>query len=63
MLEGKVPTHGVFGDETLVAIIGNNKLCGGILHLSHDPSLGPKKLEAPPFPCSNFRLGRKTAAP
>jgi hypothetical protein len=28
MLEGKVQTHGVFGDETLVAIIGNNKLCG-----------------------------------
>ncbi|PNX78052.1 kinase-like protein, partial [Trifolium pratense] len=26
--KGKVPTYGVFGNATQVAIIGNNKLCG-----------------------------------
>jgi hypothetical protein len=30
MLEGEVPTNGVFGNATQVEMIGNNKLCGGI---------------------------------
>ncbi|KAK2373544.1 putative LRR receptor serine/threonine-protein kinase [Trifolium repens] len=44
MLEGKVPTGGVFGNATRVAIIGNNKLCGGIsqLHLPPCPIKGGK---------------------
>ena len=39
MLEGEVPTNGVFGNVTHVAMIGNNKLCGGIseLHLASCP--------------------------
>ncbi|XP_045813753.1 probable LRR receptor-like serine/threonine-protein kinase At3g47570 isoform X2 [Trifolium pratense] len=37
MLEGKVPTYGVFGNATQVAIIGNNKLCGGIAQLHLPP--------------------------
>ncbi|CAJ2646881.1 unnamed protein product [Trifolium pratense] len=44
MLEGEVPTGGVFGNATQVAIIGNNKLCGGIskLHLPPCPIKGRK---------------------
>ncbi|XP_045813915.1 probable LRR receptor-like serine/threonine-protein kinase At3g47570 [Trifolium pratense] len=39
MLEGEVPTDGVFGNATQVAIIGNNKLCGGISQLHLPPCL------------------------
>jgi Leucine-rich repeat (LRR) protein len=44
MLEGEVPTGGVFGNATRVAMIGNNKLCGGIsqLHLPPCPIKGRK---------------------
>jgi len=44
MLEGEVPTNGVFGNASQVAIIGNNKLCGGIseLHLPPCPIKGKK---------------------
>ena len=39
MLEGEVPTNGVFRNASQVAMIGNNKLCGGIsqLHLAPCP--------------------------
>jgi Leucine-rich repeat (LRR) protein len=37
MLEGEVPTGGVFGNATRVAMIGNNKLCGGISQLHLPP--------------------------
>ncbi|MCH91486.1 kinase-like protein, partial [Trifolium medium] len=30
LLDGEVPTDDVFGNETQVAMIGNNKLCGAI---------------------------------
>jgi serine/threonine protein kinase len=39
MLEGEVPTNGVFGNATQIAIIGNNKLCGGISQLHLPPCL------------------------
>ncbi|CAJ2646915.1 unnamed protein product [Trifolium pratense] len=39
MLEGEVPTDGIFGNATQVAIIGNNKLCGGISQLHLPPCL------------------------
>jgi Leucine-rich repeat (LRR) protein len=39
MLEGEVPIDGVFGNATQVAIIGNNKLCGGISQLHLPPCL------------------------
>ncbi|GAU15769.1 hypothetical protein TSUD_235850 [Trifolium subterraneum] len=39
MFEGEVPTDGVFGNATQVAIIGNNKLCGGISQLHLPPCL------------------------
>ncbi|XP_058772645.1 probable LRR receptor-like serine/threonine-protein kinase At3g47570 [Vicia villosa] len=44
MLEGEVPIGGVFGNATQVALIGNNKLCGGIseLHLPPCPIKGRK---------------------
>ncbi|KAK2427344.1 putative LRR receptor serine/threonine-protein kinase [Trifolium repens] len=44
MLEGDVPTNGVFGNATQVEMIGNNKLCGGILlmHLPNCPIKGMK---------------------
>ncbi|XP_045813764.1 probable LRR receptor-like serine/threonine-protein kinase At3g47570 isoform X2 [Trifolium pratense] len=44
MLDGEVPTNGVFGNATQVAMIGNNKLCGGIsqLHLPPCPIKGRK---------------------
>ncbi|XP_045813769.1 probable LRR receptor-like serine/threonine-protein kinase At3g47570 [Trifolium pratense] len=44
MLDGEVPTNGVFGNATQVAIIGNNKLCGGIsqLHIPPCPIKGRK---------------------
>ncbi|PNX76688.1 LRR receptor-like kinase resistance protein, partial [Trifolium pratense] len=38
-LKGEVPTDGVFGNATQVAIIGNNKLCGGISQLHLPPCL------------------------
>ncbi|AES95476.2 putative non-specific serine/threonine protein kinase [Medicago truncatula] len=37
MLEGEVPTNGVFGNATRVALIGNYKLCGGISQLHLPP--------------------------
>ncbi|CAK8532377.1 unnamed protein product [Lathyrus sativus] len=42
MLEGEIPIDGVFGDASEVAIIGNEKLCGGIsqLHLPPCPLKG-----------------------
>ncbi|RHN54581.1 putative non-specific serine/threonine protein kinase [Medicago truncatula] len=53
MLEGEVPTDGVFGNATRVAIIGNNKLCGGIseLHLPPCPFKGRKHIKN-----HNFKL-------
>jgi len=44
-LEGEVPTNGVFGNESHVVIIGNNKLCGGVsqLHLPPCPIKGRKQ--------------------
>jgi hypothetical protein len=39
MLEGDVPTNGVFGNATQIATIGNNKLCGGISQLHLPPCL------------------------
>ncbi|RHN54613.1 putative protein kinase RLK-Pelle-LRR-XII-1 family [Medicago truncatula] len=44
MLEGEVPKNGVFGNVTKVELIGNNKLCGGILllHLPPCPIKGRK---------------------
>jgi len=44
MLEGEVPTEGVFQNSSEVAITGNNKLCGGIskLHLPPCPLKGKK---------------------
>ncbi|MED6142933.1 hypothetical protein PIB30_002223 [Stylosanthes scabra] len=40
MLDGQVPTGGVFGNVSEFAMIGNNKLCGGVseLHLPPCPS-------------------------
>ncbi|GAU15752.1 hypothetical protein TSUD_235680 [Trifolium subterraneum] len=35
--KGEVPTYGVFGNASQVAIIGNNKLCGGIAQLHLPP--------------------------
>ncbi|CAI8593468.1 unnamed protein product [Vicia faba] len=45
MLEGEVPIDGVFGNASQVAIIGNNKLCGGIsqLHLQPCPIKGRRQ--------------------
>jgi len=44
-LEGEVPTNGVFENTTQVAMIGNNKLCGGIsqFHLPPCPIKGWKQ--------------------
>ncbi|XP_058772646.1 probable LRR receptor-like serine/threonine-protein kinase At3g47570 [Vicia villosa] len=44
MLEGEVPTKGVFRNASAFTVIGNNKLCGGILelHLSPCPIKGTK---------------------
>ncbi|XP_025616581.2 probable LRR receptor-like serine/threonine-protein kinase At3g47570 isoform X1 [Arachis hypogaea] len=36
-LEGKVPLEGVFKDATAISIVGNNKLCGGVLQLHLAP--------------------------
>ncbi|CAJ2647436.1 unnamed protein product [Trifolium pratense] len=46
MLEGEVPTDGVFGNATQVAIIGNNKLCGGISQLHLPPCLSKGRKHA-----------------
>ncbi|KAI4357651.1 hypothetical protein L6164_001585 [Bauhinia variegata] len=35
--DGEVPTKGVFGNASAVAVIGNNKLCGGISELQLPP--------------------------
>ncbi|QHO33827.1 probable LRR receptor-like serine/threonine-protein kinase At3g47570 isoform X2 [Arachis hypogaea] len=35
--EGKVPLEGVFKDATAISIVGNNKLCGGVLQLHLAP--------------------------
>jgi len=53
MLEGEIPTNGVFRNATQVAMIGNNKLCGGIseLHLPSCPIKGRKHATN-----HNFRL-------
>ncbi|KAL4286347.1 hypothetical protein HN873_066346 [Arachis hypogaea] len=37
MLEGKVPLEGVFKNATSISIVGNNKLCGGVLQLHLAP--------------------------
>ncbi|XP_058762510.1 probable LRR receptor-like serine/threonine-protein kinase At3g47570 [Vicia villosa] len=37
MLEGEIPTAGVFGNVTQVAMIGNNKFCGGISQMHLPP--------------------------
>jgi len=37
MLEGEVPTKGVFRNASAMIVIGNNKLCGGILELHLPP--------------------------
>ncbi|WJX61432.1 non-specific serine/threonine protein kinase [Trifolium repens] len=37
MLDGEVPKDGVFGNATQVAIIGNNKLCGGTSQMHLPP--------------------------
>ncbi|KAL5099773.1 hypothetical protein RYX36_004100 [Vicia faba] len=37
MLEGEVPTKGVFRNASAFTVIGNNKLCGGILELHLPP--------------------------
>ena len=39
MLEGEVPIDGVFGNSTQLAMVGNNKLCGGISELHLPPCL------------------------
>nr|KYP61703.1 putative LRR receptor-like serine/threonine-protein kinase At3g47570 family [Cajanus cajan] len=39
MLDGEVPTEGVFGNASEVAVTGNNKLCGGIAKLHLPPCL------------------------
>ncbi|KAK7252588.1 hypothetical protein RIF29_36642 [Crotalaria pallida] len=43
-LDGEVPTYGVFQNSSGFAMLGNNKLCGGIskLHLSPCPNKGTK---------------------
>ncbi|GAU15749.1 hypothetical protein TSUD_235650 [Trifolium subterraneum] len=38
MLDGEVPKEGVFGNASRLAVVGNNKLCGGISHLHLPPS-------------------------
>ncbi|PNX79878.1 LRR receptor-like kinase resistance protein, partial [Trifolium pratense] len=47
MLEGEVPTEGVFQNASSLGMIGNNKLCGGIseLHLPPCPIKGMKPLK------------------
>ncbi|RHN54614.1 putative protein kinase RLK-Pelle-LRR-XII-1 family [Medicago truncatula] len=44
MLEGEVPTNGVFGNVSQIEVTGNKKLCGGIsrLHLPSCPVKGIK---------------------
>ncbi|KAF7825808.1 putative LRR receptor-like serine/threonine-protein kinase [Senna tora] len=39
MLDGEVPTEGVFRNASAISVVGNNKLCGGIseLHLKPCP--------------------------
>ncbi|KAI4357659.1 hypothetical protein L6164_001594 [Bauhinia variegata] len=37
MLDGEVPTKGVFANASAVAVIGKNKLCGGISELQLPP--------------------------
>ena len=37
MLEGEVPTNGVFHNASAVSLIGNGKLCGGVLELKLPP--------------------------
>ncbi|KAG5013702.1 hypothetical protein JHK86_025963 [Glycine max] len=39
MLEGEVPMEGVFGNASELAVIGNNKLCGGVSELHLPPCL------------------------
>ncbi|XP_052117918.1 probable LRR receptor-like serine/threonine-protein kinase At3g47570 isoform X3 [Arachis duranensis] len=53
MLDGKVPTGGVFKNVSEFAMIGNNKLCGGVseLHLPPCPSEAKK-----PKRHHNFKL-------
>ncbi|RHN54573.1 putative protein kinase RLK-Pelle-LRR-XII-1 family [Medicago truncatula] len=43
MLEGEVPTKGVFRNASAMTVIGNNKLCGGILELHLPPCSKPAK--------------------
>ncbi|XP_061951850.1 putative receptor-like protein kinase At3g47110 [Populus nigra] len=43
--EGEVPRKGVFTNKSAVSVVGNDKLCGGILelHLPECPNKEPKK--------------------
>ncbi|XP_061341721.1 probable LRR receptor-like serine/threonine-protein kinase At3g47570 [Gastrolobium bilobum] len=53
MLDGEVPTEGVFQNASELSVIGNNKLCGGVLelHLLPCPFKGDKHEKH-----HNFRL-------
>ncbi|KAF7836109.1 putative LRR receptor-like serine/threonine-protein kinase [Senna tora] len=39
MLDGEVPTHGVFHNASAISLVGNSKLCGGISELRLPPCL------------------------
>jgi len=43
MLEGEVPTKGIFRNASAITVIGNNKLCGGILEFHLPPCSKPAK--------------------
>ncbi|KAL8048691.1 hypothetical protein ABFS82_07G083000 [Erythranthe guttata] len=43
MLQGRVPTTGVFENETAISLQGNKQLCGGILQLDLPPCTSSKK--------------------
>ncbi|XP_027155999.1 putative receptor-like protein kinase At3g47110 [Coffea eugenioides] len=45
-LYGKIPTTGIFGNASLIVLMGNNELCGGITELRFPPCpliMGKKK--------------------
>ncbi|CAJ1930860.1 unnamed protein product [Sphenostylis stenocarpa] len=53
MLEGEVPLEGVFRNASELAVVGNNKLCGGVsqLHLPPCPIKGKKPAKHLNFVC------------